>query len=548
MRFDALTHSHGIGTPPAGAAKAASTERGTAWVHAGAGRVCEPNARRNVGVDERDGIDEGGACDNTRRDRAGLALERVDRIADRELGLDERSARRTARRWPACVGRDRPRRNAGPLVGRHGAGMPRRNHGDRRRAAVATCEGGTGDPPAGTRPVTGTLRDAMKAREAPFVTLTRRERASLRSLLIRATAGAAQSPDIGELERLVAAAPVDLLPAAAVLHRVAGSVLRGLTGVDGVPDGVRAQLGAVRQQSALHHLLVSGGLGKIGDAFDGAGIRWVAMKGPVVAALLYPEVGDRTYADLDLLVHRHDFPVAVRVLEELGYGHVIRNWALAEDMLAGQLPMGGPSFDVDLHWHLHYSREDRRPFGILPEEMIERARPVSVSGVRAPALDPVDTLLTLAFHAARSDGHRLIWLKDVERSVAVERPDLDELVRRCRAYDCGPPVGLILRRSRSLLDAEIPDDTLRALMPTTLRAAEDLVLAAGHPVQLHDRPTVARAFTRSARSSALASVSELPARGARRFRRRFLPPPADESANPADKASYLRAVSASTDP
>jgi hypothetical protein len=48
------------------------------------------------------------------------------------------------------------------------------------------------------------------------------------------------------------------------------------------------------------------------------------MKGPVVAALFYPDVGDRTYGDLDLLVGRRDFSEAMRILEELGYQHTIR--------------------------------------------------------------------------------------------------------------------------------------------------------------------------------------------------------------------------------
>ena len=97
--------------------------------------------------------------------------------------------------------------------------------------------------------------------------------------------------------------------------------------------------------------------------------------------------------------------------------------------------MTSPLVPIDLHWHLHYSREDRRPFALDPDAMVERSRRVVVSGASVPTLDPVDTLLTLAFHAARSDGHRLVWLKDVERAVAVEEPDLDELGA---AVPCSP--------------------------------------------------------------------------------------------------------------
>jgi Uncharacterised nucleotidyltransferase len=376
-------------------------------------------------------------------------------------------------------------------------------------------------------------------------TLTRAERIALRALLIRATAAAGRADARAELGQLVAAAPTAALPAAAGMHRVAGTVLRGLDGVDGVGDSVREQLAARRSQAAFHHLRVIGALSQISRAFDDAGLAWVVMKGPVVASLLYPDVGDRTYGDLDLLLGRLDFPRAMQILEDLGYGHSVHNWALAEEMLAGQVAMTSPLVSIDLHWHLHYSDEDRRPFAIDPEAMIARARRVLVSGVNVPTLDPVDTLLTLAFHAARSDGHRLVWHKDVERAIAVDQPDLDELVRRCRDARCAPPVGLILARARALLDAEVPDEIIRALTPVLLRAADRLASSLGHPVQLHERGTAVRLYTRSVRSSTVATLYAIPERGARHLRRFLRPPRVNESDSAEEKASYLQAVSAS---
>ncbi len=377
-------------------------------------------------------------------------------------------------------------------------------------------------------------------------TLTRAERRALRTLLVRATA-AADRPRTGDkLAQLARDAPVRSLPAAAAVHRVSGSVLRGLEGVDGVPETVRAELAAVGERSALHHLVVVGALSQIGGAFDEEQLSWAAMKGPVVAALLYPAVGDRTYADLDLLVHRRDFPKAMRILEDLGYQHSIHNWALAEEMLAGQVGMRSPMLHVDLHWHLHYSRADRRPYAIDPESMLERGRRVVVSGVSTRTLDAVDTLLTLGFHAARSGGHLLVWLKDVERSVAVDDPDLDELVRRCGRYGCGAPVGLILARARALLGAEIPPRVVHALVPRSLRAADRAASALSDPVQLNENRTLSRQLTRSVRSSFLSSVGDVPVRAARWIRRSLSPPPPNETDNQDEKASYLRAVSTST--
>jgi hypothetical protein len=383
----------------------------------------------------------------------------------------------------------------------------------------------------------------MTGGTAGLDTLTRAERIALRALLIRATAAAGRADARDELEPLVEAAPTHALPAAAGLHRVAGTVLRGLDGVTGLPDRVRADLTARRSQAALHHLRVVGALSQIGRAFDEAELSWVVMKGPVVAGLLYLDVGDRTYGDLDLLLDRRDFPKGMQLLEDLGYVHSVHNWALAERMLAGQVSLTSPLVSIDLHWHLHYSFEDRRPFAIDPEAMVGRARRVVVSGVSVPTFDPVDTLLMLAFHAARSDGHRLVWHKDVERAIAVDQPDLDELVRRCRAARCAPPVGLILARARALLGAEIPDEIIHALTPVSLRVADRVASGFGHPVQLHERGTVARLYTRSVRSSTAATLYTVPERGARLLHRFLRPPRVNESDDAGEKASYLQAVS-----
>lgn len=386
----------------------------------------------------------------------------------------------------------------------------------------------------------------MDRSSEPLDALTRPERKALLGLLIAAVAASGR-PDLrdGPLPKLVDTAPIHALPAAAELHRVSGAVLRGLDGVDGVPDDVRRALDERRGQTALHHLFVVGALSEVSRALDEAALAWVAMKGPIVAELLYPDAGDRSYADLDLLVVRRDFPEAMAILEALGYRPAIKNWALAEKMLAGQVTMNGPAVQIDLHWELHYSSEDRRAFGFVPEEMVARARRVVAAGLGVPTFDAPDTLVSLAFHAARSGGHRLLWLKDIERSLAVDRPDLDEVVRRSRVYGCAPAVGIILDRARSTLGADVPDEIVKALTPASLRVANALSARVVPPVQLHERETVTRWLTRSMRSSIASTALDTPQRATQWLLRKARPPQVNETDDPVEKAGYLDAVSRS---
>jgi hypothetical protein len=371
--------------------------------------------------------------------------------------------------------------------------------------------------------------------------LTGAERSALRALLISAVA----DRDGADLPHLVATAPVDALPEAAELHRVSGCVRRALEGVDSVPATVHSRLEAFEGDASFRHMLVVGALSVVSRSFDDAGLTWAVMKGPVVTTLLYEGTGDRCYGDLDLLVARSDFGIAMGILEDLGYRHTIHNWARAEEMLAGQIGLFSAAVPIDLHWHLHYSRQDRRPFALDPDAMLRRARRVDISGIDVPTLDPVDTLLVLAFHAARSDGHRLLWLKDVERSVAVEDPDFDELIRRCRSYRCAPPVGLILSRARAVIGADVPEDVIDAMTPRGLQAIDRIASATVNPIQLHERDTVTRALTRSVRSSLVDSFTDVPARASRWARARVVPPRSNETDDPVEKARYLRAVASS---
>jgi hypothetical protein len=272
------------------------------------------------------------------------------------------------------------------------------------------------------------------------------------------------------------------------------------------------------------------------------------MKGPIVAGLLNHGVGDRTYKDLDLLVSRKDFPAATAILERLGFEHHIHDWAVTEEMLNGEITMSRRGLKVDLHWHVHFSRTDRRSYVFDPESMLLRRRAVVISQRPTWTLDPVDTLITLAFHAARSDGHRLVWFKDIERSLAIDRPDLEELVSRCHRARCGPPVGIMLERASSMLDARVPAAAIDALVPRSLLRIERAITRVVPPIQVHERQSITRLFTRSVRSSLIASLRDIPIRTARMAMAKARPRPANETDDPAEKARYLEAVARCDEP
>jgi hypothetical protein len=102
-------------------------------------------------------------------------------------------------------------------------------------------------------------------------------------------------------------------------------------------------------------------------------------------------------------------------------------------------------------------------------EVLDRTRAVRISGVDVHTLDAADGLVHLGLHAALSGGDRLIWLKDIERAIAVETPDWDDVIERALRWGAGAAVAVLLRRAATVLGAEVPVWVLRDLDPSPTR-------------------------------------------------------------------------------
>jgi len=87
-----------------------------------------------------------------------------------------------------------------------------------------------------------------------------------------------------------------------------------------------------------------------------AGVRALALKGPLMGEAIYGDPGRRPSSDIDLLVSPEQLPAAVEVLRGMGYGaptaHVydgglpLLHFALVHEQ--GQLP------PLEIHWRIHW--------------------------------------------------------------------------------------------------------------------------------------------------------------------------------------------------
>lgn len=298
--------------------------------------------------------------------------------------------------------------------------------------------------------------------------------------------------------------PADQVVAAATYHRVVGCVTASL-GDARVPDALRTALGAAARRASGQAVLAAASLRTVRAVFDDT-LPWLAVKGPVLDAALYPRPRLRTYRDLDVLVAPGRLAEAVSRLEDAGFRLADRNWRQIRERMVSQLHLEREgSAPVDLHWTLLFDEDRRRRFRFDLAAMTARARSVEVAGGPVRTFDPPDTLIHLALHAAIEGGDRLVWLKDVDvaaRAIA----HWDDVVERTAAFGMQLPVAAVLARSRRVLGAPVPTEVLADLAPRSWRVLTAAVDRWFPVATSHGVGSPATLLTRSARGRVSTSL------------------------------------------
>jgi hypothetical protein len=247
-------------------------------------------------------------------------------------------------------------------------------------------------------------------------------------------------------------------------HRLIPLLHRHLPASPGTADPVRHELATLAAASTRDALRLAGELRGLVDAFEGAGVRVAAYKGPALAVRAYGDVALRSCSDLDLIVDAHDLGAAERLMRSLGH--------VAHHRLAPHAAAVFRRVDGDFPWHnadrkllveLHCRVSSLR-FGVdLPTAaLLDRATPVPLGGGSVPMLADEDHLLALALHGAKHRWTRMEWVVSfaaLQRRAGIEPGAFLERARRLRA-------GRV-----ALLALRIASETLGIPLPASVGAA-----------------------------------------------------------------------------
>jgi hypothetical protein len=263
----------------------------------------------------------------------------------------------------------------------------------------------------------------------------------------------------------------------------------------------------------------------------------------------------RVYDDLDVVIDREAFPKAIDVLEAAGFTLLDRNWDLIRRERRAQLHVSLALGTVgDVHHHLLNRATVRGSLSLPMSDLFERARTVDLGSVQVRTLDPVDTLLHLCIHASLAGGDRLLWMKDVEQALRARSMPWDEIIGRARRWRAGPLVAVVLRRSRSQIDAAVPEKIIESLFHSRSRSIVSAGIDAAWPSNRSTgRVTPSVVWAQVIRATWTSTVDAFVRRAIRRLRKTThrgeedWQHPVDDGHTPHDEAQersrYLREVS-----
>ena len=216
--------------------------------------------------------------------------------------------------------------------------------------------------------------------------------------------------------------------------RLFGIIASRLAQLD-VPEERLGMFSGVRRRTAVHAIMSLERLDRHLENFDALGIEPVVLKGPALLLTVYDSMGERWFADLDLLVPPSDW-------ERVAATYRREGWIPTHDDFGGNHGVNLRLDDqiIDLHRLVHTEivlpGRLHQTMSLLETTLADRPLP---SGRRVRVLSPTDALLhTLVHGTQRLHPLNLRWTVDADQIMTHSEIDWRRLVDLAHTFRLSP--------------------------------------------------------------------------------------------------------------
>jgi Uncharacterised nucleotidyltransferase len=229
-----------------------------------------------------------------------------------------------------------------------------------------------------------------------------------------------------------------------------------------IPQTIADEVRGRYENNARRNLLFVAELFRVLDCLEAHGIEGMPYKGPVLAEMVYGDVAQREFSDLDVLIAPNDVGRAKEALKALQYAP---NLALSSTEERAYLRSGYEyTFDgplgrnlLEIQWAI-VPRFFAVDFSV--EDFFERAAQVDLGGRKVKTLSSEDLLLALCVHEAKHAWTRLCWLRDVAGLMQDPRLEWNVVLQRARELGVERVLQISLALANGLLGADAPEKVM----------------------------------------------------------------------------------------
>jgi hypothetical protein len=239
---------------------------------------------------------------------------------------------------------------------------------------------------------------------------------------------------------------------------------------EAVPGPILSRLKNYFNANLGYNRFLTGELLRLLNLFENHGIPGIPFKGPVLASLVYGDIGLREFLDLDILIHKKDFMKVKSLLLSEGYVSVDglnadQDEALIRSLHDYHFKHTKTGVDIDIHW------------GFVPKEFsstvnADRLWPsiqvARLGGEEIQTLTPEDLLLILCIHGYKHCWEALGWICDVAGLIQThQKMDWKGVMEEAARVDSERVLSLGLYLAKKLLNANLPDGIWQKIQSDT---------------------------------------------------------------------------------
>lgn len=250
---------------------------------------------------------------------------------------------------------------------------------------------------------------------------------------------------------------------------------------------------------AQKNMLMSAELIRIMTLFKENDIEALAFKGPTLSLLLYGNVAQRQYGDLDILIRKKDGARAAHLLEAEGYKTFLMMspeqetvwYENAKEMVYYH---SGKKIHIDLQWQFF---DNDYPLSFDTDTIWKTARQIDLNGRKIKTFAPELLLIYLCLHGSKHLWERIGWIKDID--VLVRSHPLDwQFIKREMEHSSFERMFLLgLYMTHTLFDTPLPREIREQFLGQKwLRTLENFIIDdwTRHKNMLHNTVAMLQLF------------------------------------------------------